>query len=227
MIINICVCRIAVHLSVQASVFFTVYYTVQEGQTVSFDPGVIHIPENGARSTYCEGDQGSALNLFYVEAGHYWHTSESVCRNLLCAWSRWSSYRRQVRHKCGLGWSWFSWTEYCPLAGVSMQYSPLEWECILKVLWHHNKMSFYLCSQCYFSCLVGQILWVFDVVLVCVLPTKGARILVKCLDKHKGCAFALARAAGTFNHSCSAAVSASLLFLLADSIAVMRSATGI
>ena len=43
------------------------------------------------------------------------------------------------------------------------------------------------------------------------------------------CAFALARAADTLKLSrrCSASVSASLLFLMADSLAVMRSAAGI
>ena len=43
----------------------------------------------------------------------------------------------------------------------------------------------------------------------------------------EGGAFALERMADSFNHSCSASVSASLLFLMADSVAVMRSTTGI
>ena len=33
----ICVCKFSVHFNVEASVFFSVYYTVQEGQTVSSD----------------------------------------------------------------------------------------------------------------------------------------------------------------------------------------------
>ena len=41
-----CVCRFSVHLNIEASVFFSVYCTVQEGQTVSsyislFEPDVI------------------------------------------------------------------------------------------------------------------------------------------------------------------------------------------
>ena len=30
------------------------------------DPGVVHIPEPVPESSSCEGNQGSALNLFYV-----------------------------------------------------------------------------------------------------------------------------------------------------------------
>ena len=37
-----------------------------------FDPGVFHIPEPVARRGFCEGHQGSALNFFHVEVGHYW-----------------------------------------------------------------------------------------------------------------------------------------------------------
>ena len=35
-----------------------------------FDPGVIHIPEPVAKSSSCEGNQGSALTFFHVKAGH-------------------------------------------------------------------------------------------------------------------------------------------------------------
>ena len=37
-----------------------------------FDPGVIHIPEQVARSSSCEACQGSAFNFFHVEVGHCW-----------------------------------------------------------------------------------------------------------------------------------------------------------
>ena len=88
------------YLSVEASVFFNVYCTVQEGHTVSsdifqlkldvivnsiymfcegvhfpcsnFDPGVVYMPEPVARSISCEVYQGSALNFVHVEVGQYW-----------------------------------------------------------------------------------------------------------------------------------------------------------
>ena len=37
-----------------------------------FDLGVVHIPEPVAWSSSRESNQGSALNLFHVEVGHYW-----------------------------------------------------------------------------------------------------------------------------------------------------------
>ena len=78
------------------SVFFSVYWTVQEWQTFSSDiflceldvivhsiymiceglhfpcfPGVVYIPEPVARSSTCEGNQDSTLHFLHVEVGRY------------------------------------------------------------------------------------------------------------------------------------------------------------
>ena len=46
--------------------------------------------KNGAKGTSCEGDQGSALNFFYIEVG-----PAAVCRNPQCAGRRWLPDRGQ------------------------------------------------------------------------------------------------------------------------------------
>lgn len=89
-----------VHADVEASVFFNVHRTIQEGQTVAsdilsgeidiivhsidvvcegfnllcldFDPGVINIPEPVAWRCSSERVQSSALYFFHIEVSHYW-----------------------------------------------------------------------------------------------------------------------------------------------------------
>ena len=89
--------RFSVHLNVEASIFFAVYCTVQEGQTVSsdifpheldvivhsnylfckgfhlldFNRDIVNIPESVARSSFYEVNWGSALHFFHVEVCHH------------------------------------------------------------------------------------------------------------------------------------------------------------
>ena len=138
----VCVYRFSVHLIVEASFLFSVYCSVQEGQTVSF-----YCPEHSCvmwrlsvpllwfwprfhPNTWTSGLEQfllrlSALNFFHVEVGHFggdrWAHGTAVILSVetVTIGSRWSSDRGQVRHKCSLGKSLFRWTECCLVAGIS------------------------------------------------------------------------------------------------------------
>ena len=118
---------------VEFSVFFNMYSTVQEGQAVSsdifpceldvtvqsiymfcegfyfpcsdLDPGVVHIPEPVVKSSSWYGNQGSALNFFHVEIGHYWghwwDTAGLLSAPLPCV--SWGVHRYMGRLVSGFG----------------------------------------------------------------------------------------------------------------------------
>ena len=138
----ICVGRFSVHLNVEASVFFSVHCTVQEGQTVSFDisPCELDVIVQSI-NTVCSVKASSFLILILTQVSSTYpinfsdeetftigDTREPMAQLCFCLWDlhcagrRWSSDRNQVRHKCGLWWSWFCWTGCCPVAGISSQF---------------------------------------------------------------------------------------------------------
>ena len=148
-----CVCRFSVHVNVDAFIFFSVYCTVQEAQTVSSDISpcelnfIVHsnymfcegfnFPcsdfHQGVVPSSHEGNEGSVLDFFHVEVGHYcghrWADSPAL---LLSVESFTVMEVGGLRHRP---------------SREQMSSPPLPflwWKCMLKVRWHRRKQVFHL-----------------------------------------------------------------------------------